>query len=276
MPPVRSPDSTTSDWFGWRFRHEVPLRPRTRSWILTAALVAGALMTVGVVVAAGTTLQAGETDRKLNVLPPLPSDTFAHSRHEKVACLTCHLPRSQAVLTFERPRGCQVCHHSDPTRNDCARCHEPGSLPKTLEFHVAIAAAGRPARDRTVTFPHERHAELRCTACHGEPVTLAPVDSARTCQGCHAMHHEAGRSCATCHRTESIAQTHAQPVRAHVACDACHPTAAIAPLSPTRSFCLVCHDPKVDHNPGRECTACHLQSSPEAYRARLLRRRRTG
>lgn len=272
---MRPPDSTTSDWVAG-LRHDVLLRPRTRRWIPTSA-VAAAVMTVGIAVAApASAVQAGDTARTLNARSQVPSDTFAHSRHEKVACLTCHLPRSQAVLTFKPPRGCQICHHADPPRNDCARCHEPGSLPKTLTLHVAIAAAGRPARDRTVAFPHERHAELRCAACHGQPVTLAPLDSAATCRGCHAEHHEAGRSCATCHRTESIAQTHALPVRAHVACDACHPTGAITALSPTRSFCLVCHDPAVDHNPGRECTTCHLQSDPPEYRGRLLRRRATG
>lgn len=264
---MRPPDSTTSDWVA-ELRCEVPLRPRTRMWLLTFAIAAAAVITVGVAVAApGSAVQVRDT---------APSDTFAHARHEKIACLTCHLPKSQAVLTFQPPRGCQICHHADPARNDCARCHERESLPKTLTLHVAIAAAGKPARDRTIAFPHERHAELRCAACHGQPVTLAPLDSAATCQGCHAEHHEAERSCATCHRTESIAQTHAMPVRAHVACDACHPTAAITPLSPTRSFCLVCHDPAVDHKPGRECTTCHLQSDPQEYRARLLRRRATG
>lgn len=226
-------------------------------------------MTVGFAVAA--TGSAVQVAQRPNGISPIPSDTFAHARHKELACLVCHLPKSQTLLTFQPPRGCQICHHADPARNECARCHEPDSLPKTLEVHVAIAAAGKPARDRTIAFAHERHAELRCTACHGQLVTMAPLDSATTCRGCHAEHHKAGRSCATCHRTESIAQTHALPVNAHVACDACHPTGAITPLSPTRSFCLVCHDPAVDHNPGRECTTCHLQSDPQEYRGRLLR-----
>ena len=120
-------------------------------------------------------------------------------------------------------------------------------------MHVAIAAAGKPPLERTVGFRHEWHGKLQCAACHGTPVTLAPVDSALTCQGCHADHHQAGRSCATCHRTDSIKQPHMLPVQAHLACDRCHSTAAIAPLTPTRSFCLACHDPSVDHHPEREC-----------------------
>jgi hypothetical protein len=226
-----------------------------RTSIIAAALVAGAASGAGAVAR-----PAAEA-----------SDTFAHARHEKLACLTCHLSRSGAMLTFEPPRGCQICHHQNPTQADCGRCHERTELPETLGIQLTVAAAGRPARTRPVGFRHERHAELRCTACHGQPVTLAPVDSAGTCRGCHASHHADGRTCATCHRTESIAQTHAPPVRAHVACDACHPTATIAPLSPSRSFCLVCHDPRVDHYPGRECARCHVQASPEEYRARLVR-----
>jgi DnaJ-class molecular chaperone len=100
---------------------------------------------------------------------------------------------------------------------------------------------------------------------------MEPTDSAQTCRGCHAEHHANGRSCATCHRTERITAAHAPPVQAHLACNACHPTAAIAPLTPTRSFCLVCHGPGVDHHPERECVACHLLATPEEYRPRLLK-----
>ena len=204
--------------------------------------------------------------------PAAPSDTFPHARHKQLACLTCHLSKSGSLLTFEPPRGCQICHHQNPTRRSCAQCHEPESIPAGVAVEVSITAASRPARARTIAFPHRRHADLQCTACHGQPVTLAPVDSAVTCQGCHEEHHEAGRNCAVCHRTATIAEAHAPPARPHVACDACHATAAIAPLPPTRSFCLVCHDPAVDHNAGKECSTCHLQADPAQYRARLLRR----
>jgi hypothetical protein len=175
------------------------------------------------------------------------------------------------MLTFEAPRGCQICHHVEQARKGCAQCHEPAGVPAAISVHVAIAAAGKPPVDRAVPFRHERHASLQCAACHGQPVTLAPVDSARTCQGCHAEHHLAGRSCATCHRTDTITQPHALPVQAHVACDRCHQTAAIAPLTPSRSFCLACHAPAVDHHPERECSTCHMQASPEEYRGWLLR-----
>jgi len=214
--------------------------------------------------------------RGVSALPALPSDTFAHPLHKKLACLTCHLSTSGSKLTFEPPRGCQICHHQNPARTDCARCHEEGSLPEVVAVQVSIAAAGKPERERTVAFRHERHADLHCIDCHGQPVSLAPVDSAVSCQGCHEKHHEANRDCATCHRTASITVAHARPARVHVACDACHATAAIAALKPTRSLCLACHGPAVDHNPKRECSSCHLQAPPDQYRARLLKRGQPG
>jgi hypothetical protein len=141
---------------------------------------------------------------------------------------------------------------------------------------VSIAAARKPAHQRTLRFRHDKHADLKCTGCHTERVTLHPADSVTTCQGCHDKHHAAGRDCAYCHRTPAINLPHAKPARVHIACDACHPTAAIAALSPTRSFCLACHGQDVDHNPERECSECHLQAPPDKYRARLLKQAKAG
>jgi hypothetical protein len=212
--------------------------------------------------------------RVLNALPALPNDTFPHPLHKKLPCLTCHLSRTGEKLTFEPPRGCQICHHQAPARADCTSCHT--ELPMGLEVKVSIAPAGKPARERPVVFRHEKHDTLKCTGCHTEPVTMNPMDSVTTCQGCHDKHHQAGRDCAICHRTAAIKTPHAPPARAHRACDACHPTATIAPLSPTRSFCQVCHDFGVDHHPDRECTTCHLQANPDQYRAQLLKPAKAG
>jgi hypothetical protein len=235
------------------------------------ATVGSAAGDVGPAAASVAWAPAGALGARADTLPRSPADSFAHERHKSLPCLTCHLSNSGSVLTFEPPRGCQICHHTIQARKGCVQCHVSGSIPATLDVSLTIAAAGNPPIERTVAFPHERHTKLPCAGCHGQPVSLAPVDSARTCRGCHADHHEAGRACATCHRTPAIIQPHSPPVQAHVACNACHPTAAIAPLTPTRSFCLVCHDPKVDHHPERQCVACHLQSTPEDYRSHLLR-----
>ncbi len=210
--------------------------------------------------------------RALSQVPPLSIDSFPHPRHKKLACLTCHLSASGEKLTFEAPRGCQICHHQDPRKSDCSRCHENEGLPEVIAIPVSITAAKKPARERTVAFRHEKHKDLHCTDCHGTPVSMAPVDSAITCQGCHAKHHEAARHCAECHQTSWITEAHSPPVRPHIACDACHATTAIAALSPVRNFCLACHPAAVDHHGEKECSTCHLQASPDEYRARLLKR----
>jgi hypothetical protein len=62
---------------------------------------------------------------------------------------------------------------------------------------------------------------------------------------------------------------HAPPIDPHQACDQCHTESSIATLEPTRSFCLACHGSETDHYSEKECTVCHLQASPEGYRARL-------
>ena len=200
------------------------------------------------------------------------ADSFPHPRHAKVPCLTCHLDKSGAMLTFERPRGCRECHHKDPDRADCVHCHVGATQPDSIRLKVVVAAAGRAGLERQVSFPHLTHGKLSCVGCHTTPLTLLPADSVTACHGCHDDHHTVGRSCATCHRTSAVLEPHRPPARPHVACDACHATAAIAALTPTRSLCLACHDAKVDHNPPRECTSCHFQADPEQYRARLRRK----
>ncbi len=229
------------------------------------------LVLVALVTGTGVAGAQGQDDGSETGVTRSTTDTFSHNRHERLACMTCHLSSSGSMLTFESPRGCQICHHVEEARNGCARCHAPGSVTDTLAVSLTIAAADDPPLERTVSFQHAWHSGLECTACHGKRVTMEPVDSAQTCRGCHVEHHQDGRACATCHRTESITQPHSLPVHTHVACDRCHTTAAIAPLTPTRSFCLVCHDPSVDHHAEGECVVCHLQASPEEYRPHLLK-----
>jgi hypothetical protein len=205
--------------------------------------------------------------------PATPADSFAHSRHQKLPCLTCHRTESRhGALTFERPRGCQICHHQAPGSSDCTSCHD--SVRDSLPVSFTIAAARTAPHPRTVPFRHAWHTGQRCTTCHGEPVSLAPVDSARTCSGCHASHHETGRDCASCHRQVAAATTaHQRQPQSHVECTACHATRVVAELTPARSFCLSCHESRVDHYRDRECITCHLQSTPEEFRARLIKAR---
>jgi hypothetical protein len=204
-----------------------------------------------------------------------PADTFSHERHKALACVTCHDVRSNRIIRFEQPRGCQICHHEAPARSDCATCHEPGELRAAIEAHAVVQVAGRPPRERTLPFSHETHAPERCVACHVTPVSLAPPPTVQACADCHDQHHEAGRDCASCHRSAATRTAHeaanlpGAPPAAHRACADCHDGATVDRLVPTRSFCLACHEPATDHYAERECTVCHFQSSPEALRPSL-------
>jgi hypothetical protein len=202
--------------------------------------------------------------------PASPADTFSHQRHRPIACLTCHTTTSRtSALTFERPRGCQICHHQGPARSDCSACHESGELAEPLPATMLVTVPRHPARPREVSFEHEEHADLACTKCHTTPVTLAPAAEVASCATCHEDHHAPRRDCATCHRTGQIMAVHQPPVDAHRACDQCHTAAAVAALEPTRSFCLACHPSETDHYEQKECSVCHLQATPDRYRPRL-------
>jgi hypothetical protein len=203
-----------------------------------------------------------------------PPDTFSHQRHRNLACLTCHVPNApRSRLTFEQPRGCQICHHQAPATNRCAECHESAALeaPVGASLTVAVEGARPPSapRGRDVPFSHPVHRELSCAACHTVPVSLAPADSVRSCAGCHVQHHEAGRSCADCHRTDATLPAHARLDDAHADCTSCHAPATVARLEPARSFCLSCHAASVDHYAPRECSVCHFQADPGELRPRL-------
>jgi hypothetical protein len=201
-----------------------------------------------------------------------PNDTFPHERHSRLACLTCHDLRSkERRLTFEAPRGCQICHHQRPAQADCKSCHEPDELEAPRPVQVAVAVPKHDRRRRTVQFPHAKHDSLACAGCHVTPVSLEPADSARTCTGCHASHHAEARDCSACHRTGAITAPHRMPVQAHTSCDACHTRATVARLVPTRSFCLACHQPQQDHYQPKECSTCHFQRTPAELQPRLTR-----
>lgn len=205
--------------------------------------------------------------------PPIPPDTFTHAKHSSLSCLNCHETRTgHGRLTFEPPRGCQICHHRAPSASDCAECHTPTELAAPLAATARFTVADHQARTREIEFAHQTHADLRCTDCHTEPVSLAPRADAANCTACHEDHHAAARACAECHGGAAVQGDHAPPVDAHVGCDACHDAATISRLLPDRSFCATCHQPQArEHYPDRECTVCHLQATPEAFRPRLSR-----
>ncbi len=206
--------------------------------------------------------------------PPLveqtPADTFPHDRHEALTCLECHVTdKGHGGLTFEQPRGCDICHHRGPSTSDCATCHQPDELTSSYPVEFAVKILDHESRSRTVDFEHGVHAEERCVDCHQEPVSLAPSSESASCQACHESHHEMATECALCHRTDAVLEAHTLR-EGHQGCDACHETATIAALIPERSFCRACHPDDVDHYQERACTVCHLQDQPDRYRAFLM------
>lgn len=203
---------------------------------------------------------------------PADADSFSHPRHRALACITCHSPGQRTSrITFERPRGCQICHHQAPARSRCAQCHQPAELADPMRVSLSVAVPEHQPRARDAGFAHPPHREVACTQCHTSAVTLAPPDSIATCAACHAQHHTARAACATCHRTGVIRSAHEPAETTHTGCDACHTLATVAALTPTRPLCLTCHAEQTEHYAERECSVCHFQRSPAELRAHLRR-----
>lgn len=202
-----------------------------------------------------------------------PADTFSHDRHKQLACLTCHVSgRGHGGLTFEAPRGCQICHHQAPATSNCTACHARGELADSQAATVALAVMDRTPKPRAVAFAHEAHAPLACTTCHTAPVSLDAAAPIKTCTACHEDHHQARRDCAGCH-TLDVRAAHPDSLNAHAACAACHRATTVARLVPDRDLCLTCHVPQREHYVEKQCTTCHFLTTPEAYQAQIRKGR---
>ena len=122
-----------------------------------------------------------------------PADTFSHKRHRRLTCITCHTTSSPTrTLTFEQPRGCQICHHQRPATSGV---HD---LPRSVRAVGAarrppsvLSVRGHPDRSRQAPFEHAKHTGLACIECHTTSVTLEPRPPVAACTACHADHHAA-------------------------------------------------------------------------------------
>jgi hypothetical protein len=217
-----------------------------------------------------TTSEEVDSDVRFSALPA--ADTFPHARHVKLACLVCHQTGSgPGRLTFERPRGCSICHHQAPGQAKCETCHRTEQYGQPRPKPITVTVPGHQPSARNVDFVHAQHSARPCLECHTTPVTLALAPAKAQCQDCHVEHHAVERTCASCHRVAEARVAHPTPEIAHQRCDACHTRATIERLTPTRSFCSTCHAPKAtNHYEPRECTVCHFLTEPAAYRSRLI------
>jgi len=197
---------------------------------------------------------------------------FPHSRHATVTCISCHLTGAgHGRLAFERPAGCAACHHQAQTPARCLSCHHTETYATPKLKTVTVTVAGRKSNPRPVAFLHERHATRTCVECHSTPVSNAVAPDKAQCKSCHTEHHAAGRTCAACHALAAPKAEHKTRDAAHQRCDACHAQTTIAKLTPTRSFCSVCHTTKAkDHYNQKECSVCHFLADPVMYRSQLV------
>lgn len=219
-----------------------------------------------------TTPEPDDSGVDVSVSAPAAIDSFPHARHVKLACLVCHSTGTgHGSLTFERPRGCSICHHQAPATNQCATCHKPDALAAPRPLTVTVTVAHAAPRPRTVGFRHERHTKTACIECHTAPVTLAVAPARAQCADCHTSHHAADRDCSHCHQVADPVAAHRAPQFTHQQCDACHVPRTIELLTPTRSLCATCHAAqRATHYATKECTVCHFLMEPSAFRARLM------
>jgi len=143
----------------------------------------------------------------------------------------------------------------------CEDCHDPGEfgagdfqLVRTLDFSVLDGDL-----DRELPFRHSTHEEVECTECHrGRPDMSA---EGLACDGCHEDHHEEEVVCAECHRA---APEEEHPLEVHVTCSGsgCHTSIPFETVPRSRSACLGCHQDLVDHEPQKDCVACHVLPEP--------------
>ncbi|HEX9895195.1 MAG TPA: hypothetical protein VGA78_14785 [Gemmatimonadales bacterium] len=208
-----------------------------------------------------------------SALAPTSADSFEHRPHRRLACIECHTTSSgRAGLSFQPPRGCDICHHQAPATSRCASCHQPQELSAARIMALHITVPKQPDRSRPVGFSHPKHEQYPCLECHKAPVTMGLTPQVASCRDCHQNHHEPARDCTSCHTGYDIRAKHQPGIEAsHQRCDACHTGATVRLLVPTRSFCASCHaEQKADHHPSRECSVCHLLSEPAEWRRRLV------
>ncbi|HVX38214.1 MAG TPA: cytochrome c3 family protein [Gemmatimonadaceae bacterium] len=206
-------------------------------------------------------------------------DHGAHVLTANVACTKCHSGADYLVpskrdstkdlvdprhgKTFVTASTCETCHHAATNAAACTACHSPVTRTIAVSMPLKLTQRGAPA-SRTVAFDHARHASVDCANCH---TSRPAVRNVASCDNCHQNHHEQATQCSACHGTT----THdAHKAADHLNCTACHARQTVAMLTPNRAFCVTCHADHVNHKPGRECSSCHMQSTPAELKQRIL------
>lgn len=227
-------------------------------------------------------------------------------KHAEIKCLECHTEkRSDKVIRKNETRfmgqvsSCVSCHKKqDPhffkgpfASKDCNACHNSQSWKQNVKFD----------HFKDTRFKLEsRHAELKCTDCHGpdkkSKITKYqwPQLKQAQCLSCHQDFHKknlspkfsTGASCTTCHSQQSwkISPFNHETTgykltgkHADIKCIECHkqPKLAMAKKNEIKLFnftglkqnCLSCHQDQHKNNLGPKftganaCTTCHSTQS---------------
>jgi hypothetical protein len=183
---------------------------------------------------------------------------FRHDQHDVLSCRDCHAAGEQHRIGESEvwtARTCAACHHDLSQTYTCANCHAGANLPapRGVAQTLSLAVWDQP-RIRELPFAHTTHANLSCQDCHRTPVTLE-VD--RECASCHTDHHGPAAECALCHQP---VESEVHGLAAHLTCTSsgCHSSESGVRPTLSRTLCLACHTEQSDHEPGRECAACHM------------------
>jgi len=175
-----------------------------------------------------------------------------HTTHADVGCPNCH--RSAAFVTNKvlTKADCLTCHHGGTNGRACLDCHKAPPERLVVERQIKLSVWPAP-RTRSLPFDHTRHASLECRTCHKAMPNLKPTEP---CTTCHEKHHQPQARCMTCHR-QPAAGVHT--LDAHLDCNSagCHNEPVTEHMTETRSVCLVCHQDKESHEPGKVCAVCH-------------------
>lgn len=181
-------------------------------------------------------------------------------RHQKVACVLCHVGARQLADFTTAPQDCYACHRTDDPHEarfgaDCGVCHTATSwIPASFDHNLsAFRLEGK-------------HARVACESCHrGGVYQGTPTD----CYACHQQDDEHngqfGTDCAACHTPkdwEDVTFDHNMSdfpldgAHVTVACEDCHSTGQFAGLT---SQCVSCHaDPDFHFGAfSTNCTECH-------------------
>ena len=106
--------------------------------------------------------------------PPPPTLSPIHAIADSPASPATRSRSPTRKLTFEAPRGCQICHHQRPATSECATCHQSSELARRTWSRWRWRSLDRlPARVE-VAFQHKKHGDLACVKCHTTRVSLEP------------------------------------------------------------------------------------------------------